>query len=104
MHHKTFYKGTKEAIDILKEKGYETDFNLKEDKIISDSGKYSPDDLEIKEVYYYEGESNPADESTVYGIETTSGERGILVAGSASTLDPKTAEVIRKLEIKHKNG
>jgi hypothetical protein len=63
------YATVTKALQELAEKGYTTDFNLEEERI-----KSNADDFTIQHIYRYEGESDPGDEATVYGIKTTSGE------------------------------
>jgi len=58
------YATVTKALQDLNEKGYTTDFNLEEDRI-----KTHCDDFEIEHIYRYEGESDPGDEATVYGIK-----------------------------------
>ena len=47
---------------------------MQEDRIIN-----SPDNFEIVHVYRYEGETDPGDEATVYGIKSSTGEKGVFV-------------------------
>jgi hypothetical protein len=39
---------------------------------------YSPGEVKVVNFYRFEGESNPSDNSILYAIETTDGERGTL--------------------------
>lgn len=73
------YATVSKALEELKGKGFETDFNLEEARIVA-----HPDDFEIVHIYRYEGESDPGDEATVYGIKSGSGEKGVFVAGDLS--------------------
>jgi hypothetical protein len=54
----------------------------------------------VKVIYRYEGDSDPADEATVYGLESTSGLKGILVLGDEMNSDLTSIEVLKKLPIK----
>lgn len=89
------YASTERALEELKEKGYEKDFNADREMIVNE-----PDSFEITHIYRYEGMSNPDDESTVYGIEHTSGEKGVFVAGNLSFDEDDAARVLLDLEIK----
>lgn len=40
---------------------------------------YLVEDFDIIEVYRYEGDTNPDEEATVYGIESNDGKKGILI-------------------------
>ena len=101
MHHKAHYDTVKEAIDKLRSQGFDTDFNLDENCIVCGKEKFETEELEIVDVYHYEGDSDPADEATVYGIESSSGIKGILVIGSHSSVDSKTYEILKKLKMRN---
>ncbi|HCR53326.1 MAG TPA: hypothetical protein DIW27_02825, partial [Cytophagales bacterium] len=62
------------------------------------AGLFSPDQFEIIEVYRYEGETDPADEATVYGIESKTGVKGVLVTGYGAT-SGLSGDILRKLSI-----
>lgn len=100
MHHKSHYSTVKEAIDKLRAQGFDTDFNLEKNCLVCGKEKFDTDELEIVDVYYYEGESDPGDEATVYAIESKSGAKGILVIGSRSTVDTQTYETLKKLKMR----
>jgi len=78
-HHQ--YATVFEAINELRKQGYTVDFNLEENCIACHPDKFRPEDFEIVETYRYEGNTDPADEATVYGIQSKNGVRGILVTG-----------------------
>ena len=92
------YATVSKALKELAEKGFTIDFNINESKIID-----NPDDFEIVHVYRYEGETDPGDEATVYGIRSTTGEKGVFVAGLSSFTDSTAAMVLNELSIKHRN-
>lgn len=85
------------ALTELKKQGYTLDFNLEENCITCNNEKFTSNDFEIKEVYRYEGNSDPADEATVYGIETGSGIKGVLVTGYGISSDGIYADILKKL-------
>ncbi len=89
------YAPVSEALNILREKGFTYDFNLHENDIVKNPHKY-----EIKHVYRYEGDSDPADEAVVYAIKTASGENGVFVAGY-SAKSGNAANVLAKLCIEN---
>ena len=93
-HH---YETVSEAINQLREQGYTLDFNLEENCIACHAGKFTAGEFDITEVYRYEGNSDPADEATVYGIQSKSGLKGILVTGDETTLDDVSVEILKKL-------
>lgn len=94
------YAPVSEAIRKLREKGFTRDFKLEEDRIVSDGEKFSMAQCEVVEVYRYEGNTDPADEATVYGIVSKSGVKGILVTGFGISMDNVSAEVLEKLSLR----
>jgi hypothetical protein len=86
------YATVSEALEQLDRKGFIHDFNL-QDEII----KENPQGYEIEHVYRYEGDSNPDDESVVYGITCISGERGVYVAGFSANSESEAATVLAQL-------
>lgn len=89
------YATVSKALEELAQKGYTVDFNIQEDKIIN-----SPDDFTIDHVYRYEGESDPGDEATVFGISSSTGEKGIFVAGLSAFTEKSAAMVLNELFIR----
>lgn len=89
------YATVSQALEELKEKGFTIDFNIQEKRIID-----SPDDFEIVHLYRYEGESDPGDEATVFGIKSSTGEKGVFVAGLSTFADSSAAMVLNELTIK----
>jgi len=89
------YATVSKALEELKQKGYTTDFNLAEDRIVD-----HPNDFEIVHIYRYEGESDPGDEATVYGIKSAEGEKGVFVAGDLSLGEKSATQVLNDLTIK----
>jgi len=85
------------ALDELKKKGYTVDFNLEENCIVCSTDKFNVDDFEITEIYRYEGDTDPADEATVYAIESKSGVKGVLVTGYGISGDTMSTELLQKL-------
>ena len=87
------------ALDAMRQKGYTEDFNLAENCLICNSQRFNADEFEIKEVYRFEGDSDPADEAIVLGIESKSGIKGILVNGYGYSSGPMGDEIERKLKM-----
>jgi len=87
------------AVNGLKARGYDLDFNLRENCIICNEDKFNPEDFTITEVYRFEGETDPADEAVVYGIESHNGQKGVLVSGYGISADPMSAEMAKKLSL-----
>jgi hypothetical protein len=88
------YASVSKALDQLSEKGFNYDFNLHEKDI-----EQNPDRYEIVHIYRYEGESNPDDQATVYGIKSKSGKKGVFVTGYSANSVSKAAQHLINLSI-----
>lgn len=99
METKYDYKSVAAALEELKSMGYSSDFNIDFDELLSRAEEYVIDYL-----YRYEGNTNPSDESTVYGLRNqTTGTKGVFVVGDLSLVEGKKREIIINLEIQSKN-
>ncbi len=96
------YATVSKAIDELRQKGYTEDFNLDENCLVCNSGKFGEEEFDITHIYFYEGETDPGDEATVYGITSNKGHKGILVTGDEQDMDPMANKVINKLLVHRK--
>lgn len=55
-------------------------------------------------MYRYEGQTDPWDEATVFGIKSSSGEKGVFLAGLTAFADKSAAMVLNELSIKRHKG
>lgn len=94
------YNTVTSAIDTLRQDGFINDFSLCEGHIVCGETELKVEDLYIKVLYRYEGDSDPADEATVYGIESKSGLKGILVLGDETDSDTGSNEILKQLHLK----
>jgi hypothetical protein len=99
------YDTVTQAIEGLKKRGYDIDFNLdsENDSIRCTTLPVSlkPSEFEITEFYRFEGNSDPGDEAIVYGIESRKGQKGILVNGFGVSADTMSNDMIKKLSVAH---
>ena len=100
-HPSVYYDTVSEAIRKLREKGFKKDFNLEENCLVCHPEKYAPEEFDVVEIYRYEGNTDPADEATVYGIISRSGVKGILVTAYGATTDALSAEILEKLTMRN---
>lgn len=102
-----FHYGTvSEAINTLRQKGFSIDFNLEENCIVCEgktSDKFKAEDFEIVDLYRYEGNSDPADEATVYALESKSGLKGILVTGYGASGNSNDTKTLEKIHYRNEN-
>ena len=92
------YAPVSEAITALRHQGFALDFCIEDNFIVADGKKFKADDFEIAEIYRYEGDSDPGDEATVYGLESKSGQKGILITGMGMSSDSDTLKLLQKLQ------
>ena len=97
MERQLHYATVTEALNELRKEGFTLDFNLEGNAIVCDEARFEHDDFEIVDVYRYEGNSDPADEASVYAIQSKSGLKGVLVTGYGISSDAKSAEILKKL-------
>jgi len=100
MDNKFHYATVSDAIANLRKRGFVKDFNLKDNCIVCHPENYAHDEFQIVEVYRYEGDTDPADEATVYAIESTTGSKGVLVTSYGAITDSMSSEILRKLTIR----
>lgn len=94
------YAPVAQALDELRKKGYTLDYNLGENHLECGGRHLHAEDFHIREVYRYEGDSDPGDEATVYAIESNEGEKGVLVTGfGAYNDDALTRLILSKLTV-----
>ncbi len=95
------YDTVSEAVNKLKKRGFDLDFNLVENCLVCNEKKFDIEDFEITEVYRFEGDTDPADEAVVYAIESKDGLKGVLVSGYGISAEGMSAEMAKKLTIHH---
>ena len=94
-----------EVINKLRKDGYAEDFNLQQNCLVCQNGQYSVfhSEFVIDKVFRFEGNSDPADEATVYAISSPKyGIKGVLVNGAGIYSDEITDEMLSTLKIDRK--
>ncbi|ESU24955.1 hypothetical protein FEDK69T_05140 [Flavobacterium enshiense DK69] len=101
MAHTYNYASASQALRELKELGFVIDYNINDSEFIK-----NPHDFEIVHIYRYEGDSNPDDEATVYGIRSKSeaNKKGVFVSGFAANSESDSARYLIGLSIKSRKG
>lgn len=69
-----------EIINSLTKEGYTEDFKAFDERIkgLYNKKDYKPTELLIEESYRFEGETNPADQSTLFKIKAVDGTKGTM--------------------------
>jgi hypothetical protein len=104
MEQKFHYATVTEAINQLRAKGFSLDFNLEKNRVKVGEHEFTADEIEIVDLYRYEGASDPGDEATVYALASSSGLKGILVTGYGASGDGVSEEVLKQLHYKYQQG
>jgi len=89
------YATVSKALQELADKGFTVDYNLEEERLVEHS-----DEFEIVEIYRYEGETDPGDEATVYGIKSKDGEKGVYVSGYMAYEEKPAARILHEISIR----
>lgn len=90
---------SKKTNDLVKD-GYSEQFQVKEGKLCTSDEKssYSKNEVTIVKHYRFEGESDPADMSILYALETKDGSKGILVDAYGTYADKGTSDFMKTVE------
>ena len=100
MNKRFLYGTVSTAIEALRKAGFNMDFNIKNNNVLLNKIKMDINDLRIVKFFRYEGDSDPADEASVYGLESRDGFKGILVTGDDANSDVSSGEVMKKLHLR----
>lgn len=95
------YLNLLEAVNGLRSRGYDYDFNYKDASLHSSkiSEKFKASDLTITEYYRFEGMSDPEDSSVIYAIESNQGHKGIMIDAYGAYSDEHKAAFISDIEV-----
>jgi hypothetical protein len=98
---KESYETVTEALKDLKTRGYSEDFNLCDAGVENKSKKciHPANQLNVIKYYRFEGFSNPDDNMVLYVIESTSGEKGVLLDAYGAYSGNISKEMINKLKM-----
>ncbi len=93
-----------EAIEQLKAKGYEKDFNLlaEQECLICNNNEHilTPEEFDIDYVFRFEGMSDPADETVLYAISSSKHNvKGILINAFGVYANETASKIIQKLNM-----
>jgi len=92
------------AVDRLERAGFRESFRVREDKLFSLDRQrlYDPEELIVREIVRFEGESDPGDSTVLFALRSRDGSmRGTFVAGYGTAADPESATVVSRLKAVH---
>lgn len=89
-----------ERMAALRKEGFTHDFTVKNAFLTFEESAvaYKPDSVKIISFYRFEGESDPADNSILYAIETMDGLKGLLIDAYGTYADAGVNKFIRDVE------
>ncbi|MDX1629353.1 MAG: hypothetical protein R3345_11675 [Fulvivirga sp.] len=93
-------KTLSQVLNDLKDQGYTEDFNYQDGKlvILGSTDSYVPDEIIIRNEFRFEGESNPADSSILYALETSDSRKGTLVDSYGARSHSELEEFLKKAD------
>lgn len=96
------YNNLVDALQDLKARGYTNDFNLKSQCLECSALnlQLQPEDFKINEMYRFEGDSTPDDNSVLYALESIDGIKGVLVDAYGTYAEAISPEMAMKLRQK----
>lgn len=88
------------CVNALTAKGFNTQFAVIEQglKSLATEVVYKPEEVKIVSFYRFEGDSDPADNSILYAIETNNGEKGTLSDAYGMYNDADISTFIKEVE------
>ncbi|MEO8147445.1 MAG: hypothetical protein ABI723_07400 [Bacteroidia bacterium] len=97
---KTPMKTMVSCLNMLMTTGFETQFKatLAGLKSLTTEQIYHPNEVKVINFYRFEGESDPSDNSIVYAIETSNGERGTLTDAYGPYSDTLVTTFMQQVE------
>ena len=88
------------TLNKLVTEGYTEDFKVSEMGLLSlkKEKKYSPEEVHVVDFFRFEGESDPADNSILYAIETSDGTKGTLTDAFGPYADTGVTRFMKEVE------
>lgn len=86
------------ALNELTGRGFNLDFNLEQNCFFNSENGFDIDDFQIVDIYRYEGETDPADQVSLYAIESSQGKRGFFLAIYGALTDEYSTKVLHMLK------
>ena len=93
------YDSLVDALDDLRKRGYEADFEPQSNCLYCREldMRLSEQEFTIDEVYRFEGNSDPDDNTILYALTSPSGVKGIIVDGYGASSDNISFEMAKNL-------
>ena len=99
MNTKFLYETVTSAINELRKMGFNKNFSLVHNYIMWGKTRFEINDLKIVSLFRYDGDSDPADKASVYGLVSGQGLKGILVTNDGADAETPSS-LLRKLHLR----
>ena len=95
------YDSLAEALTDLKSRGYEQDFETQPNCLYCGDLdiRLDPEDFKVDEVYRFEGESSPDENTILYAISSSSGAKGTIAETYGTYRENVSFEMAGRLQI-----
>jgi hypothetical protein len=89
------------ALDALQRRGFSASFTAEAGRlrVAGSPRRLRPEHVSIRDVYRFEGTSDPDDMSVVYALEARDGTRGVLVDAYGTYADPDVGSVLDRVPV-----
>ena len=100
MEEKEHMKTLVSCLNTLLTSGFEIQFKAMKSglKSLTTEKIYKPEQVKVLNFYRFEGESDPSDNSILYAIETSDGERGTLIDAYGPYSDTNVTNFMQQVE------
>jgi hypothetical protein len=90
-----------ELIELMRKEKYFCDFKLKDNMLVCEKTHefFNPEELAIKKIYRFEGNSDPSDMAILYGIASKNGTKGILLDAYGAYANSILGDFIKKIPV-----
>lgn len=100
MNKENSYDTLSQAMNSLKDRGFDKDVEIIDENHIKIGGnKYSDKEVEIEEFHRFEGMSNPADMSIVYALKAKDQSKGLLADAYGADASIKIAKFLKNVSM-----
>ena len=94
------YESLVDALDDLKKRGYEADFETQTDCLYCSNLdlRLYEEEFHVDEVYRFEGDSDPENNSVLYAISSSTGVKGVLIDSYGTYAENLSFEMTKKIQ------
>jgi hypothetical protein len=100
------YESPTDALDDLKKRGYEADFEPQSDCLYCSNLdlRLYEEEFHIDEVYHFEGNANPCNNAVIYALSSPTGLKGVIVDADKAPSENISSEISKKAAVPSGNA